>query len=302
MHGTPKAEVDVSPELVRLLVAEQFPQYANHTVSLLANGFDNVNFRVGPELIARLPRRSIGAELIRHEQTWLPKLAPNIDVSIPVPIHAGQPSDAYPWPWSLVRWREGATVDLAPLNARGSEQFLQFLEQVHRAAPADAPTNAFRGVPLSHRVEAVEDRFAFLLENTNLVDGAIESIWQHGLDVDQLSQSRPRTWLHGDLHPRNVLSHEGELAAVLDWGDMCAGDPASDLASIWLLFPDNALSLETQILSSMRYDGEQMRARLRGWAVLFGVLFASVGFTDDPRHFDVGRRTLRALSKHGANA
>lgn len=298
-HGTPEAEVDVSVELVRTLLAEQFPQYAADAISLLANGFDNINFRVGEELIARLPRRAVGAELVQHEQAWLPKLAPLIDVPIPAPVHVGVPSADYPWAWSLVRWHEGKTVDLAPLGSDGREQFIKFLRQIHRAAPNDAPTNAFRGVPLIHRVEAVDDRFAFLVENTDLIDGTIRSVWRRGLEADAETSVRPRTWLHGDLHPRNVLNHRGELAAVLDWGDICVGDPASDLASIWLLFPEQALDIEARVLASDVYDGELMRDRLRGWAVLFGVLFASVGFTDDPRHFDVGRRTLLAISRYG---
>lgn len=298
-HGTPIAEFDVNAELVRALLAEQCPQYATESIRLLANGFDNINFRVGENLVARMPRRAIGAELILHEQSWLPRLTHGISVPIPVPVHVGAPSTAYPWAWSLVRWHEGETVDLAPLDARGSEQFVTFLEQLHCAAPVDAPANAFRGVPLGNRVEAVEDRFAFLTENTSLLDEAVHSIWHAALVADSATGPRPRTWLHGDLHPRNVLSHHGELAAVLDWGDICAGDPASDLASIWLLFPEQALDMEARVLRSSIYDRDAMRARLRGWAVLFGVLFASVGLTDDRRHFDVGRRTLLALSKDG---
>ncbi len=301
-HGTPIAEVDVSVELVQALLADQFPDYSRLPVSLLASGFDNINFRVGDELIARLPRRAIGAELIQSEQTWLPKLARVVSVPIPVPIHVGAPAAGYPWAWSLVRWHEGETVDLAPLARHGREAFLKFLEQVHRSAPADAPTNHFRGVPLGHRVEAVDDRFAFLSENTDLIGTAIQTIWQRGLEADANTQARPRTWLHGDLHPRNVLSHDGNLAAVLDWGDICAGDPASDLASVWLLSPEHALDMESKLLVSTVYDGELMRDRLRGWAVLFGVLFASVGVTDDPRHFHVGRRTLSALSRDGLRA
>ena len=50
------------------------------------------------------------------------------------------------------------------------------------------------------------------------------------------SPARERVWLHGDLHARNVLVRRGRLAAVLDWGDITAGDPSTDLAAVWWLF------------------------------------------------------------------
>jgi aminoglycoside phosphotransferase (APT) family kinase protein len=48
------------------------------------------------------------------------------------------------------------------------------------------------------------------------------------------------TWIHGDLHPRNILVDRGRLSAVIDWGDVTRGDPATDLAAIWMLFPPRA--------------------------------------------------------------
>ena len=44
-------------------------------------------------------------------------------------------------------------------------------------------------------------------------------------------------WLHGDLHPLNLVVADGELAAVIDFGDVCAGDPATDLAVAWMVLP-----------------------------------------------------------------
>lgn len=70
----PAAEVDVSPGLVRRLLADQHPDLAHLPVELMAHGWDNVMYRVGDELAARLPRREMGARLIGHEQRWLPVL------------------------------------------------------------------------------------------------------------------------------------------------------------------------------------------------------------------------------------
>ena len=46
----------------------------------------------------------------------------------------------------------------------------------------------------------------------------------------------PPTWLHGDLAPDNMLLNEGRLSAVIDWGGLGVGDPATELLPAWNLF------------------------------------------------------------------
>ncbi len=74
----PVAEVDVTAELVRSLLAEQLPELADEPITLLANGWDNALYRVGADLVARLPRREVSVPLVDHEATWLPELAARI--------------------------------------------------------------------------------------------------------------------------------------------------------------------------------------------------------------------------------
>jgi aminoglycoside phosphotransferase (APT) family kinase protein len=69
----PAAEVDISPDLVRRLLAAQQPDLAHLPIMVMANGWDNVLCRVGDELVARLPRREAAARLVVHEQRWLPR-------------------------------------------------------------------------------------------------------------------------------------------------------------------------------------------------------------------------------------
>ena len=52
--------------------------------------------------------------------------------------------------------------------------------------------------------------------------------------------SRPANWrfatclIHGDIAPPHVLvGDDGDLAGVIDWGDLEVGDPAGDFA--WIL-------------------------------------------------------------------
>lgn len=77
----PAADLEISPGLVRDLLAAQHPDLVALPVAFFANGWDNALFRVGDRLVARLPRRALGAEIIRNEQRWLPRLAP----ALPIP-------------------------------------------------------------------------------------------------------------------------------------------------------------------------------------------------------------------------
>ncbi|MCA8905282.1 MAG: phosphotransferase, partial [Hyphomonas sp.] len=103
-----------------------------------------------------------------------------------------------------------------------------------------------------------------------------------------------RTWIAGDMHARNILVRDGRLAAIIDWGDMCAGDPATDLASIWALFDDpaaRAAAIKAYGMSAATL------ARARGWAVFFGVILLETGLHDHPRHAKMGADTLRRIGE-----
>ena len=110
----PSAEADLSAGLVRRLVAGQHPDLAGLRVAVLANGWDNVICRLGDDLAVRLPRRVAAAELIRHEQRWLPELAARLPLSIPAPVRVGRPALGYPWHWSIVPLLPGQIAELSP--------------------------------------------------------------------------------------------------------------------------------------------------------------------------------------------
>lgn len=106
-----------------------------------------------------------------------------------------------------------------------------------------------------------------------------------------------RVWIHGDLHPRNVLVSQGRLAAVLDWGDMTAGDAATDLAALWWLFD---LDGHGEFWSAYPRVSPATWHRARAWAALFGLSFLSFGLPGDPtvpdtQAHELGRRQLRRV-------
>jgi aminoglycoside phosphotransferase (APT) family kinase protein len=239
--ATPPAEVAIEPSLVRALLQEQHADLLHLPLLDVGEGWDNRLFRLGDDLAIRLPRRAAAAELIRHEQRWLPLLAPQLPLPIPVPLGIGRPGCGFPWFWSIVPWFTGQTAMIAPPQdlATTARVLGRFLRALHQPAPEDAPLNPWRGVPLAARADAMR-------EHLQRLDGVVErhavlALWERVLPTPPWSG--PPVWVHGDLHPGNLLTSGGHLSAVIDFGDLTAGDPAADLAVAWMLFPPSARAL-----------------------------------------------------------
>jgi aminoglycoside phosphotransferase (APT) family kinase protein len=229
----PAAEIDVTPDLVRALLTEQHPDLATLPLRRVARGWDNDIYRLGGELSVRLPRRLAGAVLILHEQRWLSEIAAGLPLPVPVPVRVGAPGSGYPWTWSVCPWLPGTEIEhCEPDDWRAAARQLgEFLAAVHRPAPPEAPANPYRGVPLA-------DRAAIFAAGLDLLDAGIDPAllmdeWHRASEADPWQH--PPVWLHGDVHPLNVLVDGGRISAVIDFGDMTAGDPASDLAVAWML-------------------------------------------------------------------
>lgn len=242
MTDAPEADLAVDHELAARLVREQHPDLAG-PLRLVASGWDNMVYRLGRDLAVRLPRRRIAVALIEHEQRWLPELAARLPLPIPAPVRVGRPSEEYPFPWSVVPWIEGRTVaSIDPVDRRAiAGPLAEFLTALHVPAPEDAPFNPVRGRALAERDEVMRARFM-----RGEVPGSAEllALWEAGLAAPALSG--PALWVHGDVHAANLVASEDagpagasgpvELVAVIDFGDLTAGDPASDLSVAWTAF------------------------------------------------------------------
>jgi aminoglycoside phosphotransferase (APT) family kinase protein len=129
-----------------------------------------------------------------------------------------------------------------------------------------------------------------LAGRTDRITPWVRQIWNGALDAPL---EGALTWLHGDLHPRNVLVEDGVITGIIDWGDITSGDCATDLASIWMLFTEphdreEALAAYTNL-------SEATLQRAKGWAVLFGVMLLDTGLSDNPRNAAIGKRILRCV-------
>ena len=277
---------------MRQLLAAQHPDLADMSMVAVPSGWDNAMFRLGDSLAVRLPRRALAAPLIVNEQRWLPQLARLLPVKVPVPVRAGVPQGWYPWNWSIVPWLEGQTADDAPPRDDQAEILGQFFEALHRPAPAEAPRNRYRGVPLQHRETHLRELMMKLQGRSRALDAAVLDLWAEALAAPVSTTS---TWIHGDLHPRNVLCAAGRIEGVIDWGDMAQGDRASDLAAVWMLL--ETLEARRRAMAVCTTVSAAAWARAKGWAVLYAAIFLEASSEIDSGMATIAERTLQRLKQ-----
>ncbi|MBW4460159.1 MAG: aminoglycoside phosphotransferase family protein [Nodosilinea sp. WJT8-NPBG4] len=293
---TPDAEVSIDNILVQRLLRDQHPDLAHLDIALVDAGWDNAMFRLGERFSVRLPRRQIAAALIEHEQTWLPRLAAQLPIAVPVPCRLGVPALGYPWQWSVLPWLSGRPADLELPHPRQASRFGEFLRALHTPAPTNAPKNPFRGVPLQERAAAIAERLTRLETKTDLITPTLKTLWRSALNAPI---DTPPSWLHGDLHPRNILVENGLLTGIIDWGDITSGDRATDLAAVWMLFENGTARREA--IATYGPLSEATLQRVLGWAIFFGVVLLDTGLMDHPRHAAIGEKTLQRIAEAGYN-
>ncbi|MFJ9552544.1 aminoglycoside phosphotransferase family protein [Nocardiopsis sp. NPDC101807] len=294
----------LTAEFVRDLLREQHPDLADRPLHSGTRGAGNQMWRLGDDLAVRLPWTPRSAEaLVRGELAWLPSLAPGLPLPVPVPLRLGMPGARFQRPWIVTTWVPGTPADRAPVTdaARAAEDLAAFLTALHRPAPEDAPVNRKSRRPLAGHAEQFAEQFASAADQGLVEDPeAVRAVWEDAVAAPRWQG--PALWLHGDLHPANVLTRDGALCGVIDFGDLCAGDPACDLAAAWILLPDGGLE---RFLRAYRPapDPATLR-RARGWAVLCalgGVLVGEAGVRGRPGGHDTwgppARAALRRLAR-----
>ena len=285
-------EVETSVELVRGLVAAQFPQWAGLAISRVsADSTDHDMYRLGEDLAVRAPRRAGAVEAMGKEHLWLPRLAERLPTPVPLPVARGESADGYPYPWAVVRWIEGAPPGGPEADVEVARDLGAFVVALHGIEAGEGPRpgahNFWRGVPLKVRDRSMRERFEWLSDLADI--GEITAAWDEALALP--AWDRPPVWIHGDLQGGNLLVREGRLAGVIDWSALGVGDPAGDLSPAWNLFEGPA---RAAFREAVAVDEATWR-RGRTWALIEGVLALSYYRGKNEAIAAAGRRTIDAV-------
>ncbi len=246
-----KDEIRIDDDLVSKLVCAEFPQYAGLPLTRLhASGSSNVLYRLGKDLLVRVPRQPGSGGAIEKEKRWLPELRRHLPVAVPEIVALGRPAYGYPESWSIVGWLDG---ELPP--ARGLKEFstaqsrglaadladvilaLRGIEVPEAAATAPG-LRWYRGWSLAeydrHMRRTIQDCRS--IEGLDLDLDAVLDVWQRSILLPGADDVGPDRWYHSDLVAENLLLKDDRLSAVLDFGGLAVGDPTIDLHGAWELF------------------------------------------------------------------
>lgn len=276
-------ELETDASLVGRLVAAQAPQWAELPVTpFLAAGTVYALYRLGDEMLVRVPLRARYIAEVEKEHWWLPRLAPLLPLAILLPLVKGRPGEGHPLPWSIYRWLEGEYATLERLSGVGqaARDLAGFIAALERIDPTDGQApgegNYFRGASLSVRDEATRGAIETLYD---MLGGGLEHDLGAGLDLRAATAAwdaaleapewdRPPVWIHDDLVPLSILAHEGWINAVIDWGGLRAGDPACDMMVAWRPLSAQARGIFREVLAV----DDATWARGRGWALSTGLV------------------------------
>jgi aminoglycoside phosphotransferase (APT) family kinase protein len=283
-------QVDVTVEGVAGLVAEQFPQWRDLPVRAVASdGTVNALFRLGEEIVLRLPLQSARRNALIAEQDAARRIAPHVPLEVPTPLAIGEPGGGYPFPWAAYRWIPGAPAGAATVGdwsalARDLAAFVAALRGIDTGGRGWDGHG--RGGPL-RRLDG--DVRSALSAAAHLTDAAgLARIWDRCLAA---GAGAAPVWLHADLMPGNLLLRDGRLAAVIDLGAVTVGDPAVDLMPAWNLLPAGPRETYRRALGAD--DGTWERGR--GWALMQAIVALPYYVDTNPAMAATARHTLDAL-------
>ncbi len=235
-------------------IVDRFPALQGATVVPFAAGWDNEAFLVdkdSQQYVFRFPRRPVAVQLMETELRWLPQLAPQLPTPVSNPVFRALPTAEAPVPFGGYRHMVGhlahdvlQTSMPATAQQRLGTQLGRFLGTLHRLPASEdteglpPPGDAFNKADLKLRTRHLSIAKARLrrLLPADPVDELVQRVQQ--LATSTYGPAQELGWVHGDLDHRHVLlSDNGTLAGIIDWGDLHWGDPAVDLGVWWSVLP-----------------------------------------------------------------
>ncbi|MGB0934552.1 MAG: aminoglycoside phosphotransferase family protein [Alphaproteobacteria bacterium] len=281
-----KNETKLSIEIIRELLNDQFPDWADLSIKPLSHqGTDNVMLKLGNDKIIRLPRTQRSEASLIKECLWLPIIGDRLSIQIPHIIGNGQPSKEYPYQWAIVNFLQGSSPsDNNPLDlAQAAIDLSRVRKELQSVDTTDAPLCSRKYPSIIHDAEtsplipALSDTF----------DSAqITKLWEAALDLAPW-QGNP-VWLHGDIHTGNLLVQDGAITGIIDFGMSGIGDPACDLMVAWTLFTKDT----RQIFHDAVAPDQATWNRAKAYALHFGIMAYSYYKDRDPFVANIAKNTL----------
>lgn len=258
---------NITAELAKKLINSQFPEYADLTVTEVElQGHDNRTYRIGDDMLIRMPTAESYALKVPIEQELLPKLAKHLSVAIPAPIKMGKPSEDYPYAFSIYKWLDGSSANHVTLDEQLLEnlafELATFLKELQVITDVEGPSpgqhNWYRGDHLSVYDSGAREQIAKLAD---IIDGssALE-LWERACAT---KWNKEPIWIHGDFAASNILIKDNKLSGVIDFGGAAMGDPASDLVIAWTYLKGKARDI---FVSAMGLDDDTW-LRAKAWAL-----------------------------------
>jgi aminoglycoside phosphotransferase (APT) family kinase protein len=285
-------EVDINTDLVRRLVAEQFPHLSDLPVTEFnSTGTVNAIYLLGDELCVRLPRVQRWASGLERECRWLPRLAPSLTLRVPEPVALGSRTSCYPFSWAIFRWIDGQTyaADRVDDERRAAADLAHFVTELRAIdLPPIDDRRPFGGRP--SLADQDTDVRNWIAQSGDLINGpAVMAAWEDALKGPAWDGTY--TWIHGDLVPPNLLVKDGRLRAVIDFGATGRGDPATDLNPAWSAFG----SAGRRVFRDLVGADDDTWHRGRGIALGQAAGLVSYYAVTNPELSALGRRMLREI-------
>jgi aminoglycoside phosphotransferase (APT) family kinase protein len=259
-------EVHTDVALVRGLLAAQFPRWAELPVEAVASsGTVNALYRLGAEMVVRLPRTDWAPGAMARQMQWLPTLARSFPVAVPRPLAIGAPALGYPYEWGVTSWVQGQSFVRGSVAEEDSlaRRLAEFVSALHAIVLPGGPPQ--RRGSLHERWDG-PTRAALDALRGEIDTGAATAAWEVALAAPLWAG--PSVWVHGDLMPANLVVEDGVLTGIIDWEAFGVGDPAVDLMVAW-----NSLSSAARKIFRDAVDVDEAAwQRGRGWALCTGLV------------------------------
>jgi aminoglycoside phosphotransferase (APT) family kinase protein len=271
---------EITEGLIRDLLRDQHPDLAELPLREVDGGWGNQMWRLGDELAVRIQRMETVPDHQLKERRWLPLLSPRLPLPIPVPVRSGAPSRRFAKLWTVMTWVPGLPGDRGSItrDEHAADTLAAFLRALHVTAPADAPADTGRG---AHPEDCTDsfDQFFGSVDAEAIGSAAaadVRAVWDDAVAAP--AWAGPPVWVHGDLHPANVVVADGTLAGVVDFGELFVGDPAVDLAAAWVLLPAGAVA---RFFAAYARADEATVRRARGLAAFKSLFLMLMGQNGD---------------------